>query len=265
MLLKYQLPLYTNAKQKHRDKSWRKEEKKFHCQARREQSRLVPRGQCPTWRSSEESESGQGAGHDGSWTFSWLVGGEVIGSQHHQPSSSSQAGVYGLAGSIQLILPPGGGFSTCCSSDSTPSQGTSICQGSRPRKGKKTKKIFFNKNKKINYYYYVSLDCCLFSLYFLTCLTKLILWLKFFYRQKRQVEDLTEGPPGSPHRVQLGYTLNVWSSNGTKPRVRPGSRQPWLTDYFFFIIYSSTHSFICFEGWHPRHMEVPKLGVQSEL
>ena len=37
------------------------------------------------------------------WTFFFLVGGEVIGSQHHQPSGSNQFGVYVLAGSIQLI------------------------------------------------------------------------------------------------------------------------------------------------------------------
>lgn len=39
-----------------------------------------------------------------------MVGGVVIGSQHHQPSGSSQSGVYVLAGSI---LPLGGGFCTC--------------------------------------------------------------------------------------------------------------------------------------------------------
>ena len=37
-----------------------------------------------------------------SWTFFWLVGGEVIGSEHHQPSGSNPSGVYGLAGSRQL-------------------------------------------------------------------------------------------------------------------------------------------------------------------
>ena len=37
-----------------------------------------------------------------SWTFFWLVGGEVIRSQHHQPSGSNWSGVYGLAGSRQL-------------------------------------------------------------------------------------------------------------------------------------------------------------------
>ena len=42
-----------------------------------------------------------------------MVGGEVTGSQHHQPSGSNQSGVYMLVGSIQYLLPPGGGFCTC--------------------------------------------------------------------------------------------------------------------------------------------------------
>ena len=34
-----------------------------------------------------------------------LIGSEVRGSQHHQPSGSNQSGVYVLMGSIQLISP----------------------------------------------------------------------------------------------------------------------------------------------------------------
>ena len=48
-----------------------------------------------------------------SWMFFWLVGGEVTGSQHPQPSGSNPSGgeeVYVLVGSIQLKSPPGGGF-----------------------------------------------------------------------------------------------------------------------------------------------------------
>ena len=41
------------------------------------------------------------------------MGGEVIGSQPHQPSGSSGSGVYVLVGSIQLTSSTGGGFSTC--------------------------------------------------------------------------------------------------------------------------------------------------------
>ena len=37
-----------------------------------------------------------------SWTFFWLVGGEVIGTQHYQPSGSNRSGVSVLVGSVQL-------------------------------------------------------------------------------------------------------------------------------------------------------------------
>ena len=37
-----------------------------------------------------------------SWTFFWLVGGEVSGSQHHQPSVPNRSGVYMLVGSINF-------------------------------------------------------------------------------------------------------------------------------------------------------------------
>ena len=37
-----------------------------------------------------------------SWTFFRLVGGEVIGSQHHQPSGSSRSVVSMLVDSVQL-------------------------------------------------------------------------------------------------------------------------------------------------------------------
>ena len=42
-----------------------------------------------------------------------MVGGEVIGSQHHQPLSSNKSGVCVLAGSIQLTSPTWWGFSNC--------------------------------------------------------------------------------------------------------------------------------------------------------
>ena len=37
-----------------------------------------------------------------SWTFFWLIGGKVIGSQHHQLSGSNWSGVYVVVGNIQL-------------------------------------------------------------------------------------------------------------------------------------------------------------------
>ena len=44
------------------------------------------------------------------WTFFWLVGGEVDGSQHYQPSSSNQSGVYVLVVSMQLTFSTSWGF-----------------------------------------------------------------------------------------------------------------------------------------------------------
>ena len=40
-----------------------------------------------------------------SWTFFWLDYGEVIRSQHHQPSDSNRSGVYMLVGSILVTSP----------------------------------------------------------------------------------------------------------------------------------------------------------------
>ena len=47
------------------------------------------------------------------WTFFWLVGDELSGSQNHQPSGSNWLGVCMLVGSIQLTSPSGGAFSLC--------------------------------------------------------------------------------------------------------------------------------------------------------
>ena len=41
----------------------------------------------------------------GVWTAFWLAGGEVIGSQHHQPSGSSWSGISVLVGNTQLTSP----------------------------------------------------------------------------------------------------------------------------------------------------------------
>ena len=47
------------------------------------------------------------------WTSFWLVVGEVIGSQLHQSSGSSQSGVYVLMSSIQVTSSTGGSFNIC--------------------------------------------------------------------------------------------------------------------------------------------------------
>ena len=39
-----------------------------------------------------------------SWIFFWLVGGEVMRSQHHQPSGSNLSGISMLVGGIQLTF-----------------------------------------------------------------------------------------------------------------------------------------------------------------
>lgn len=44
-----------------------------------------------------------------SWTFFCMIGGEVMVSQHHQPSGSSWSGVYVLMGKVYSALPPHGG------------------------------------------------------------------------------------------------------------------------------------------------------------
>ena len=40
-----------------------------------------------------------------SWTVFWLMGGEVMGSRHHQRTGSNPSGVYRLASNIELTSP----------------------------------------------------------------------------------------------------------------------------------------------------------------
>ena len=81
---------------------------------RREHGRLGPQGLCPhplegVVRSLAVFKE---QGVISSWTFSCLVGGEVIGSQRHQPSGSNQSGSTCSGAASSGLLPPGGGFST---------------------------------------------------------------------------------------------------------------------------------------------------------
>ena len=72
---------------------------------RGEPSRLLPPGLCPPPSlevGSEESYSVKEQGIISLWIFSLMVGGEAMGSQCHQPSSSNQSRVYVLVGSTQL-------------------------------------------------------------------------------------------------------------------------------------------------------------------
>ena len=125
-----------------------------------------------------------------SWMFSWLVGAEVVGNQHHQLSHSSRSGVCVLMGSTQLTSPPGGGFST---SKTAPRTWRSIL----PIVLKE-----LTKGPGLCWMAKLLLFCLawLFSFfYFLTSLIKLILWLNLFYRQKGRRRTWVRGP----HRVLL--------------------------------------------------------------
>ena len=57
----------------------------------------------PPVRSRDGSYSVKEQGMGGLQRFSRWVGGEVVGSQHHQPSGSNLSGLYVLVGSVQLI------------------------------------------------------------------------------------------------------------------------------------------------------------------
>ena len=148
-----------------------------------------------------------------SWTF-WLVGGEIIGSQHHQPSGSKQSGVYMLVGSIQLTSSTWWGFQYLQNSSKDIAQNITYS----PWRGTKSPRLCLM----LNYYYFVLLDCFPFFLHFLTSLIKFTLGtlgrprrLKFFYRKEAGRGHgewcflFWEGPIGS-HLVTL---LHVSSFN----------------------------------------------------
>ena len=138
---------------------------------RGEPSRLMHQGPCPPHPlggGSEESIVFKEQGMISSWTFSWLVGGEVTGSQCHQPSGSKCLGSMCLWAAPRWLLPPSGGFHTC---------------GTVSRTGLRILSVVFEEWKVpdfvewLNYYY-----CFLFSLYFFfISLIKLVLRVKFSY------------------------------------------------------------------------------------
>ena len=103
------------------------------------------------------------------WTFFWLAGGEVIGSQHRQPSISGQSG-----GSIQLTSP------TCWGSHNLQNSSSSWL-GISVALEEKRKVLDFVQWLKL------LLFCLNLTVLLSACLTSLIqfvLWLKLFYRQK---------------------------------------------------------------------------------
>ena len=81
--------------------------KEWLCGFARQRGRLMPARLCVSpGGGSEESMKFKEQGVVNFWKLFWLVGGEVIRSQHHQPS----AGVYMLVGSMQATSPTWWGF-----------------------------------------------------------------------------------------------------------------------------------------------------------
>ena len=73
-------------------------------------SGLIPsRLHAPTWRGNEEFYS-NGSKRVSSWIFFWLVDGDIIWNQPHQPSGSNKSGIYLLVNRRQLASPTWGGL-----------------------------------------------------------------------------------------------------------------------------------------------------------
>ena len=83
-------------------------------QARSQGSLVLKRPELPEAFRGRFIKTGGGRGLVGcvisSWTFFWLVGGEVIRGQLHPPSGSNWSGGYVLVGSIQLTSSTWWGF-----------------------------------------------------------------------------------------------------------------------------------------------------------
>ena len=132
-----------------------------------------------------------------SWTFFWLVGGEVIGSQHHQPSGSNRSRVYVFVGSIQLTSSTWWDFQHLQNSSKEMAQNIIYSSWGRtkgPWLCLMTKALLF------------CLAWLFFFLHFLTSLIKFIRWLKFFCRQKAGGGHGGWSVLGRPPRVLLGYS-----------------------------------------------------------
>ena len=96
------------------------------------------------------------------------MGGEVIESQHHQPSGSNKSGVSVLVGSIQLTSSTWWGFHHLLNSSKDVVQNIIYSL-------KKSYKSLALLSDSLNYHYSVLLDYFPFFLSFLTYVIKLIL------------------------------------------------------------------------------------------
>ena len=85
-----------------------------------------------------------------------------------QPSGSNWSGVWVLVVSMQLLLPPGGSFSIC---KTTQEYGSGYYLSALEEELKVSDFVLW-----LNYYYFVLLDCFPLFLHFLNFLIKFVLW-----------------------------------------------------------------------------------------
>ena len=85
--------------------------------------------------------------------------------------------------------------------------------------------------------------------------------------QQRCIQDMSVTYPVA--HSSTGF-LTHWVRPGIKPAsslilVGFVSTAPQWELFFFFFNLKNVFKFFCFLGPHPQHMEVPRLGVESEL
>ena len=171
---------------------WRKEKSSLHCQAKRKPSRLVRQGLCtPLERGVGSLRVLEEQGVISSWTFCWLVGGEVIGSPHPRPSGCNRSGVYALVGSRQLPSSTRWGLQHLQKGfrDTAPNI---ICSP-----WGRTQGPWLCRMAQLLWFHLAGLFS-LFSVFSHFSKIKLTLWLKLFYRQRGRGSTLQRPPGGLP-------------------------------------------------------------------
>ena len=118
-----------------------------------------------------------------SWTSFLLVGGEVVRSQHHQPSGSNWSGVYMFVGIIRLTS------STWWRIQSLQNISKDMAQSIIYSSGRGTKVSWLSLVAKLLLFCLtVFLSFCIFFFPI-----KFVLWLKFVSADKWEVEDMVGG------------------------------------------------------------------------